>query len=397
MTSSPCLRRLARDADSGNTVERTERCAETAVRSSCAVASRHRGRFPNPESVIRRFPYRPGPTPEGPQSPCVHPMASHPSPAKVHTFARRSAALVALAAFSLASCSSASTSDRTGLKTVANAKSTTTIPQATIPPTTTSTPEQPGWTPVSLVDGAIAVDTQAVTEADGHVVTIFRFRAGRTRFALHAGSTDPPMAAGIVGPDDGSTVGPDEVPVLLAAFNGGFKANAGAGGFELDSQVIVPLQTGVASLVIDATGSAHVGAWGEGLPVTGEQVVSVRQNLPPLVVNGQPSPAVADIGSWGSTLGGGPVVARSSLGEDASGDLVYAASMDALPSDLANALIGAGVVAGMELDINPEWVQIDVAPAPGGALAAGIPGQTRPSDQYLVGWTRDFIAVLAGP
>jgi len=52
---------------------------------------------------------------------------------------------------------------------------------------------------------------------------------------------------------------------------------------------------------------------------------------------------------------------------------------------------------GMELDINPEWVQMDAAPAPGGALAAGIPGQNRPSDQYLAGWTRDFITVLAAP
>ena len=266
-----------------------------------------------------------------------------------------------------------------------------------MPPTTTSTTEQPGWTPVSLVDGAFAVDTQVVTEADGHIVTIFRFRAGRTRFALHAGSTDPPVAAGDVGPDDGSTVGPDEVPVLLAAFNGGFKAIAGVGGFELDSQVIVPLQTGLASLVIDANGSAHVGTWGEGLPVAGEQVVSVRQNLPPLVVNGQPSPAINDIGAWGSTLGGRAAVARSSLGEDTAGDLLYAASMLALPGDLAHALIGAGAVTGMELDINPEWVQMDAAPTPGGALAAGIPGQNRPSDQYLVGWTRDFITVLAGP
>jgi hypothetical protein len=49
----------------------------------------------------------------------------------------------------------------------------------------------------------------------------------------------------------------------------------------------------------------------------------------------------------------------------------------------------------MELDINPEWVQMDVASSPGGPLKAGIPGQHRPATQYLTGWTRDFIAVLA--
>jgi hypothetical protein len=89
------------------------------------------------------------------------------------------------------------------------------------------------------------------------------------------------------------------------------------------------------------------------------------------------------------------VVARSSLGEDAAKNLMYAASADALPGDLASALISAGAVTGMELDINPEWVQLASAPAPGAPLVPGIPGQERPADQYQVGWTRDFITVLA--
>jgi len=124
-------------------------------------------------------------------------------------------------------------------------------------------------------------------------------------------------------------------------------------------------------------------------------VASVRQNLPPLVVGGQPSPAVADVATWGATLGGGAAVARSALGEDASGNLLYAADMSALPSDLAGALVSVGSVTAMELDINPEWVQIAVAAAPGGPLSAGVPGQNRPADQYQVGWTRDFVTVLA--
>jgi hypothetical protein len=49
----------------------------------------------------------------------------------------------------------------------------------------------------------------------------------------------------------------------------------------------------------------------------------------------------------------------------------------------------------MELDINPEWVQLDVARVPGGHLTAAVPGQNRPADQFLVGWSRDYITVLA--
>jgi hypothetical protein len=48
----------------------------------------------------------------------------------------------------------------------------------------------------------------------------------------------------------------------------------------------------------------------------------------------------------------------------------------------------------VELDINPAWVQLDVAPRPGGPLRAEVPGQNRPADQYLLGWSRDFITVL---
>ncbi len=292
----------------------------------------------------------------------------------------RTAAL-ALAALALAGCSSG-----------AAAPTTTTT---TVPPTTTTTTEQPGWTVVSRNGGAIAVDSETVTEPDGHSVTIYRFRAGQTHYGLHVGSSDPPRGSAVVSADSGSTIGPNETATLLAAFNGGFESTAGAGGFELNGQVLLPLQNGYASLVIDTDGTGHVGVWGQGVPTKGEQVASVRQNLPPLVVAGQPSPNIADIPAWGATLGGGNSVARSALGQDSAGDLLYAGSMTSLPSDIAGALVSAGAVTAMELDINPEWVQIDVAPSPGGQLTTGIAGQNRPATQYTAGWTRDFVTVLA--
>jgi hypothetical protein len=76
---------------------------------------------------------------------------------------------------------------------------------------------------------------------------------------------------------------------------------------------------------------------------------------------------------------------------------MYAASMSAVPADLAAALARHGARIAMELDINPEWVQLDAAGRAGGALTAEIPGQYRPPDQYLTGWTRDFFTVLASP
>ena len=234
-----------------------------------------------------------------------------------------------------------------------------------------------------------------VRTADGALVTVATF-LGPVRYVLHNGSADPgPAASGLV--RAGPAVIGAERSRLLAAFNGGFKLSAGAGGYMQEGHVISPLRPGFASLVIDRSGRARIGVWGRGLPARGEEVYSVRQNLQPLVLNGRPTAASADPTVWGATLGGGAYVARSAIGQDAAGALMYAASMSAVPADLAAALAGHGARIAMELDINPEWVQLDAAGIPGGALTAEIPGQYRPSDQYLAGWTRDFFTVLAPP
>jgi len=230
--------------------------------------------------------------------------------------------------------------------------------------------------------------------ADGSVLTVATF-AGPVTYVLHDGSEDPGAAAGRV--QAGPAVAGAERKRLLAAFNGGFKLSAGVGGYEQEGHVASALRRGLASLVIDRRGQARIGVWGDGVPAPGEAVYSVRQNLTPLVLNGRPTAAAADWGLWGATLGGGEYVARSALGQDASGDLIYAASMSTTPADLAFVLAYAGARIAMELDINPEWVQLDVAGRPGGSLRASVPGQYRPADQYLTGWARDFIAVLGPP
>jgi Phosphodiester glycosidase len=225
-------------------------------------------------------------------------------------------------------------------------------------------------------------------------VTVATF-AGPVTYVLHDGSEDPGAAAGRV--KAGPAVAGAERKRLLAAFNGGFKLSAGVGGYEQEGHVASALRRGLTSLVIDRSGRARIVVWGKGVPAPGEAVYSVRQNLLPLVLDGKPTAAAADTGLWGATLGGGEYVARSALGQDASGDLVYAASMSTTAGDLAFVLAYAGARTAMELDINPEWVQLDVAGRPGGSLRASIPGQDRPADQYLIGWARDFIAVLGPP
>jgi len=306
-----------------------------------------------------------------------------------HTFLAASALAVACA---VAACGGASAAARPpSTASPAAAQSTPaalSTPTANPPPATRSTA-----TPALMPRPRVSITH--VRTADGALVTVATF-LGPVRYVLHNGSADPgPAASGVV--RAGPAVTGAERRELLAAFNGGFKLSAGAGGYMQEGHVISPLEPGLASLVIDRSGQARIGVWRRGLPAPGEAVYSVRQNLRPLVLNGRPTAASADWTLWGATLGGGAYVARSAIGQDAAGDLLYAASMSAVPADLAAALAGHGARIAMELDINPEWVQLDAAGAPGGALIAEIPGQYRPADQYLAGWTRDFFTVLAQP
>lgn len=258
----------------------------------------------------------------------------------------------------------------------------------------TAVPGLHGWAVLTRTVRGAAIDGRQVRLSDGVVVTVVCFRAGLTSFALHAGSQDPGPVAGS---PHGDRVTQRERPRLLAAFNGAFKLSAGTGGYEQDGHVLASLRRGLATFVVDAAGRASVGVWGETVPLSSEPVTSAVQNLSPLVRDGRISPYIDDRTSWGATLGGRLMVARSGVGEDRHGNILYAASMSASPRDLASAFAALGSVDAMEFDINPEWVQLDVAGRPGGPLRIAVPQQQRPAAQLLEGWTRSFITVLASP
>ena len=79
---------------------------------------------------------------------------------------------------------------------------------------------------------------------------------------------------------------------------------------------------------------------------------------------------------------------------DSHGNLIYAAGEDQTVSSLAKALIRAGAVRAMELDINSYWTSFITY----GALNAGEPknllsGMERPATRYLETDDRDFFTV----
>jgi hypothetical protein len=203
-----------------------------------------------------------------------------------------------------------------------------------------------------------------------------------------------------------------QAATLVAAFNGGFKMNEARGGYYTEGRMIDPLRAGAASLVIYADGSVGLGAWGSDVRMA-PQVASVRQNLLPLVAAGRPTPRAAGANwrAWGSTCGAtscGSTVPgiehqwRSGLGITADGALVYAAGPALDPLQLAELLVRAGAVRGMQLDINPNWPVFVTYDPPAGARAAPANGRKLLSETTQGPWTffeswwaRDFVTMSA--
>jgi hypothetical protein len=226
-------------------------------------------------------------------------------------------------------------------------------------------------------------------------IGLLAFNQNLLALRLHSGTTD----AGSVGWRYGPSIAGLEARHLVAAFNGGFRFSYGAGGFMSYGRVAVPLRAGLASIVTYANGTTDIGAWDGGVPARGQQVASVRQNLSLLVDHGQIASTVDCVSCWGSTLGGVVDPARSGVGVTAHGRLIWVGGEHLTVSALAAALLGAGAVRAVELDINPAWVAGYVYGHRGGkgplAPIPVVPGQVGVSGQYLVPWSRDFFTVVA--
>jgi hypothetical protein len=246
----------------------------------------------------------------------------------------------------------------------------------------------PRWRVVALVRGH-----PAAWLAQRGGVTLMRFDQAFVRLDLHAGSSD----GGTAGWRYGDQISPGEIHRVLAAFNGGFKLTYANVGFASGGRVAVALKHGLASIVTYADGATDIGRWGEGVPSPGKRVYSVLQNQSLLVDHSSPAANLECVSCWGQTIGHRTVVARSGLGVTAQGQLVWVAGEQLLPRELASALVRAGAVRGIELDINPDWVAAYLyVHHPGGPSAEPVvPGQVGIAGRLLEPYSRDFLTIVA--
>ncbi len=95
-------------------------------------------------------------------------------------------------------------------------------------------------------------------------VTVGAFKQPDLQLRLHSGTAD----AGTLGWRYGPAIAGPKLRRLVAAFNGGFRLNvgAGAGGFESYGRVAAPLSNGLGSVVTYTDGTTDIGSWRQEVP-----------------------------------------------------------------------------------------------------------------------------------
>mgnify|MGYP005848768439 CR=1 FL=1 len=235
-------------------------------------------------------------------------------------------------------------------------------PAATPTPTLTPTPEGKVLADGVVWRGTVKPDPQR-PYADVEIVEI---DPSLLQLKMVCGTVEPKPSTGLVGT---GVIPKEDWPFLVAGFNGGFAAMHGQYGLMVDRKVYLPARDGVATIAVYEDGSIRMGTWGRDLVQTPD-MVSYRQNCPPLIENGQITAETGKLTLWGLSVSNQVYLYRSGLGITRDGRLVYVAGKPLSAYTLARALQMAGAVYAMQLDVD-EWhvcfITYDVQPGEAGA------------------------------
>ena len=297
------------------------------------------------------------------------------------------------------------------------------VPPGGIPRAAGLEPDRPGGQPppadLPLPAGLAPLPGEGhwqtvVSTAGGDAVRMATVRpdAAHTSFVVGLLWMDPTFVRGVLHPGSEDPGGHWNIPSLIddteqrsvvTAFSAGFRLQGDShGGWYAEGRQARPLVPGAASLVIRRDGTVDVGAW-RATPADGEvhpdpDVVAVRQNLVPLVDRGVVNPTCATGGTaeWGSTIGQAAYIHRSGFGVTPTGAMVYLGGPALSVCTLAELLRSAGVVRGMELDLNPAWVSgvyFHPTGRPHPPAFRLFPDEQIGTQHYLQPSSRDFFSI----
>jgi hypothetical protein len=187
---------------------------------------------------------------------------------------------------------------------------------------------------------------------------------------------------------------------VIAAFNGGFKADNGHFGAMQDGNLALSAKWGLGTIVMYKNGKVNVGEWGTDITESAD-MQSWRQNGPLLVQNGQVGPQVKTGSTriWGDVYGGYIAGWRSAVGISEDGGTLYFVMGPGLTiGALAASTIRAGAWDAIELDINRAWTRFDKIAIVDGKLTSEPIMDGYPDDNRLLHeYDRDFFYITLSP
>ena len=286
---------------------------------------------------------------------------------------------------------------------------TTTVPGATTTTTTTTIPSKPEDLASQLLpalpgegkwQAVMRVRTKPIVYATsirplwcfGSVVaTMATFDPNRVRTAMFNGTEMP----GGKGWKNGSKIRGTALRSLIASFNGGFRFEHEPGGYVTEGKTVRKLRKGYATLAISKNGISTVGIWGDTI-TDDDSWATLRQNLPPLVHNGESVYANYPKVDWGNDFGNKVYNFRSAICLRTDGLMMFVAVGKVNIGMLADTLLILGCKTGMELDINGQWPYFSVYSDFGKATRWGeiIDNRMGDPNRHLNGSTKDFFALF---
>ncbi len=150
----------------------------------------------------------------------------------------------------------------------------------------------------------------------------------------------------------------DQFGDLVAAFNGGFKAEHGHYGMMVDGRTFLPPRPSSCTVALYRGGSMRIRTF-TALREDVAQMSAYRQTPPCLVEQDRINDTLLtadDAAGWGVSVGGGTVIRRSAIGLDHGGKtLLYAIGESVTAGTLARAMKVAGAENAAQLDVNQAY------------------------------------------
>ncbi|HWA77360.1 MAG TPA: phosphodiester glycosidase family protein [Polyangiaceae bacterium] len=262
------------------------------------------------------------------------------------------------------------------------------------------------WQParVRTTDDTLLYRTIVHPDPERLYSELFVFALDLSRLKVHAvaGSVEPKSL------DAGPSVArPGVIPEadrehLVAAFNGGFKAEHGRFGMMVDGAELLAPRPTSCTFAADQSGGLTIKRW-TALSNQASRFAWWRQTPGCMVEGGalHPGLAGADSKNWGATLEGKTVIRRSAVGLSKDGHTLFVGiSNSTTARALATGMQHAGAVDVAQLDVNfsfPRFLLYREAEGTGELSAFGaVKGQLYERDEYLGhASTRDFFYVTA--